>query len=374
MEGEKVVTVIAFDKLFTALSKAQGEFPKIEHDGSVSVKPKSEGSRAYTFTYATLGGIIEATKAVLTKNGLCITWLLNGSKIILMLGHSSGQYLESTWDMNSPREKTEGAKSDGPSRTLQESGSELTYRKRYMLSAMLGISAETDDDGNASDGNQSYDFSKFDWLNKGTQEFAEVEDLIRSGSKWQEAVLKVQRKPNREVSVYLEDLAKSVASGKAGKTEEVVEKNPAAKKGAITPPLKGKTVDIKPNVAGVVKTPTPPLVTKQQEPWQNDEPEPVKGKQPLDGDPGSITDPYLEERIDFLSRFIKDIKPLELDGKSDKTATDMFQKVVNMDKAEDIAGFLKDDSVMKFLAVCDLQLKKIFKTSVGLWYNMEHVD
>jgi len=33
MEGEKVVTVIAFDKLFTALSKAQGEFPKIEHDG-----------------------------------------------------------------------------------------------------------------------------------------------------------------------------------------------------------------------------------------------------------------------------------------------------------------------------------------------------
>lgn len=122
-----------------ALAKAQGAFKPIPRSREVTVRMKAEkGGGQYTFKYAPLDEVIEATRPALAANGLAIVQLLTGEKITTTLVHASGQWIASTL----PLGDRVG--------TLQEFGSKLTYLRRYALAALLGVAPEDDDDAGSA--------------------------------------------------------------------------------------------------------------------------------------------------------------------------------------------------------------------------------
>ena len=97
--------------------------------------------------YADLFEVLEATRPILSKNGLSIVQTNNGVEVIgntaflhvgTMLMHTSGQWIRSFIPL--PIESPVNC---------HKLGSAMTYGRRYGLSAMVGI-AQMDDDGNAA--------------------------------------------------------------------------------------------------------------------------------------------------------------------------------------------------------------------------------
>lgn len=123
------------NELFGALCKAQAE---MEVAGLTSANP------FFKSRYADFTTVVKASRPALTKNGLCVTQLIlsndEGHSVLhTILGHSSGQYIET-------RIKMTPAKND-----VQSWASCLTYLKRYTYAAMVGITTgEEDDDGEAA--------------------------------------------------------------------------------------------------------------------------------------------------------------------------------------------------------------------------------
>ena len=89
-----------------------------------------------------MADINKATTPSLSKHGLCIIQLIqpNTDKAIIktMLCHKSGASIDSTIEIVPV------------TKTPQGMGSAYTYARRYGIQAMLNISAEEDDDGNAA--------------------------------------------------------------------------------------------------------------------------------------------------------------------------------------------------------------------------------
>ena len=118
------------NELATAFSKAQSEMKSASFD---KVNPHFKNR------YASLQSFIAACKDHLNKYGLSFTQpsYINGLQTILetVIMHSSGQWMSGEM-LIIP------GKGD-----IQSFGSSMTYAKRYLLSAMLGIAADDDDDG-----------------------------------------------------------------------------------------------------------------------------------------------------------------------------------------------------------------------------------
>jgi hypothetical protein len=125
--------------IYRALAAAQAEFPEIDRTKTVTVRTRD--GRSYTFSYATLDEVIRKTRPALAKNGLAVLQPWSGDKLYTILGHSSGAALVTILPF---------ARRGGP---LQDTGSELSYLRRYALNTVLGIAAEEDEDGNGHDGN-----------------------------------------------------------------------------------------------------------------------------------------------------------------------------------------------------------------------------
>lgn len=92
--------------------------------------------------YADLAGIRDAVTPALTANGISVVQTLQGSandhpSVLTRLQHSSGQWIESACPILGATD-------------MQKMGSAITYARRYSLSAICGISADEDDDGNAA--------------------------------------------------------------------------------------------------------------------------------------------------------------------------------------------------------------------------------
>lgn len=118
------------DQLVTALAKAQGD-----------ILPAAKDSQNPFFKnkYAGLPSIWAACREPLTRNGLAViqtTEEKDGKlQLVTILAHSSGQWIKSHMPVIS-------AKPDA-----QSMGSAMTYAKRYSLSAIVGVVADDDDDG-----------------------------------------------------------------------------------------------------------------------------------------------------------------------------------------------------------------------------------
>ncbi len=129
-------------EITAALAKAQVAFKPIKKTEKVDFTTKAGGRKKYN--YAPLDEVIEATKAALSANSLAITQLtyVQGDSIVLetLLLHSSGEWLSS--------ELYVGKKDQAP----QDEGSALTYKRRYGMSAILGVASEEDDDAEGAMG------------------------------------------------------------------------------------------------------------------------------------------------------------------------------------------------------------------------------
>lgn len=126
-------------KLADALAKAQAEFRPILKDKTAKVRMKAGGE--YSYNYADLSSVIDATKEALSKNGLAIMQPVEfqGERLVLhtKLLHNSGEMQSCFWPLPAPHTPA------------QEMGSALTYARRYSMSAILGVASEDDDDGAA---------------------------------------------------------------------------------------------------------------------------------------------------------------------------------------------------------------------------------
>lgn len=86
--------------------------------------------------FTSLDNIIETIRAPLTSCGLSFAQLPDGDGLTTILVHTSGEWMKATANLKLAKEDPQGQ------------GSAYTYARRYVLSAVLGLSTDEDDDGN----------------------------------------------------------------------------------------------------------------------------------------------------------------------------------------------------------------------------------
>lgn len=110
-------------------------------------KGRRANAGQFGYNYADLSDVLSDVRPVLTVNGLGITQTAEvvGDDVILWttLVHTSGQFITAA-----PTRLAAG-------KTAQQTGSSITYARRYSLLAMLGVAAADDDDDGASAGVRS---------------------------------------------------------------------------------------------------------------------------------------------------------------------------------------------------------------------------
>lgn len=112
-----------------ALCKFQRDVEIIEKDGT---------NPHFHSKFASLDNIIQTIMPSMVTHDLSFVQFPDGDGLTTMVMHKSGEWLSST------------AKLIIEKQTPQGQGSALTYLRRYALSGALGLSTETDDDGNAA--------------------------------------------------------------------------------------------------------------------------------------------------------------------------------------------------------------------------------
>lgn len=127
-ETQNIFMSEAIDQITTVLSAFQGEIEQ-PHLNKENPYFKSR--------YVDLSGVLKAAQPILAKNGLCVAQIISGGDLITLLSHKSGQWFKSICPI-------------GNYKNQQERGSAITYTKRYAICAILGIAADTDDDGNSA--------------------------------------------------------------------------------------------------------------------------------------------------------------------------------------------------------------------------------
>lgn len=124
------------DQLAAALAAAQAELHNPALNREAKVELKSGGS--YEHKFADLPGILATVRPVLGKHGISFMQVpsqINGSNyLVTRLMHGSGQWIQSALPLSPIGER------------IQAWGGQITFLKRYALSAILGVAGENDDD------------------------------------------------------------------------------------------------------------------------------------------------------------------------------------------------------------------------------------
>ena len=121
-----------YKELFGALAKAQAEMETADLNSD---------NPFFKSKYADLSEIVKASRPALVKNGLSVIQQikcddLGNNFLHTLLCHSSGEYIES-------RMKIIPVKND-----VQSMGSCISYLRRYMYAALVGVvTSDEDDDG-----------------------------------------------------------------------------------------------------------------------------------------------------------------------------------------------------------------------------------
>lgn len=122
--------------LYAALAKAQGAFQPIVKNRNVVITMKQGGS--YKFRYADLEEINAKTRPALSANGLALIQTVEhgqqGPLLVCRLMHAQGGMIASEVSMP-------GARDLGDPKAF---GAAITYLRRYMVTAMLGVAADDD--------------------------------------------------------------------------------------------------------------------------------------------------------------------------------------------------------------------------------------
>ena len=115
--------------LHGALAAVQSDLPDVH-------KAATADTGKFTYTYATLTDVNAAVLPVLAAAGLAWTCTLTGDGTLLgRLTHAgSGEHVDSVWPLPSTADP-------------QALGSSITYGRRYLLCALVGVAPDEDDDG-----------------------------------------------------------------------------------------------------------------------------------------------------------------------------------------------------------------------------------
>lgn len=144
---EEISTINPAAALMAALAKAQGEFKPIEKNREVTIQTKS--GHSYKFRYADLEEIFTKTRPALSANGLSLIQTVehgqNGQMLTCKLMHSGGGIITSEVLIPSAREFGGDPKAFGAA---------ITYFRRYMVTAMLGVAADDDLDADGQEADQ----------------------------------------------------------------------------------------------------------------------------------------------------------------------------------------------------------------------------
>lgn len=127
----------SLDALSKALAAAQGEMKNAVLN---RVNPHFKNR------YADLAAIRDAVIPALSKHGVAVTQFTDfrdgTSVLVTRLMHESGQWIEGAYPLTQQTNP-------------QAMGSQLTYARRYNLSAIAGISADEDDDAEIATANKN---------------------------------------------------------------------------------------------------------------------------------------------------------------------------------------------------------------------------
>lgn len=129
-------------RLFAALARFQAELPSISAGEEARIE--AEGKRSYKYKYADLADVVEVVEPLLGKHGLAFTakptMTETGFWLVYRLVHESGEYDGGLYPLPDPR-------AVGP----QKLGAQVTYARRYVLMAVVGVFPKgEDDDGKAA--------------------------------------------------------------------------------------------------------------------------------------------------------------------------------------------------------------------------------
>lgn len=114
-----------------ALAKAQSEFSAIAKNRAVKIQMKSGGS--FNFKYADLEATINATRPALSKNGLSVIQPICDDKLLTIITHSSGEYIESSMPLPTQI-------GDDP----KQYGAKISYLRRYAYQSLVCVMADDD--------------------------------------------------------------------------------------------------------------------------------------------------------------------------------------------------------------------------------------
>ena len=126
-----------------ALCNAQSDMPKVYKD---------QDNPFFKSKYADLASIWEAAQPILAKNGLSVIQLPTWDGLTTTMLHTSGEWVSGTMDMHYLPDKHGNV-------SPQAQGSAITYARRYMLAALVGV-CPVDDDG---EGAMSRNGGEPDW-------------------------------------------------------------------------------------------------------------------------------------------------------------------------------------------------------------------
>jgi hypothetical protein len=114
-------------ELLAALVAAKASFKPI---------PKDKVNPFHKSKYASLDAVLGAVEPSLLLNGLTLSHTVAEGKLITRLYHTSGDYLESSFNLPELSDP-------------QKLGSIISYYRRYAVCGLLSVTADEDDDGNA---------------------------------------------------------------------------------------------------------------------------------------------------------------------------------------------------------------------------------
>lgn len=118
-------------EIYPAIIALQSQMTTIKRDKEVK-------TGKYSFKYSPLDTIMEIMKPLFLVNGLAIVQAVNADNLTSRLIHTSGEWIESETFLNRDHANMQGF------------GGEVTFKRRYALSALIGLVSDDDNDAPAS--------------------------------------------------------------------------------------------------------------------------------------------------------------------------------------------------------------------------------
>ena len=149
--------------LFKSLAAFQQECPTIH-----------KGTQGYGYSYADLPAIFNVINPLLAKHGLGFTQELDGDALVTTIFHAeSGEFRSSTANL------IQGVQLKGMN-DFQVFGSNLTYMRRYCISAALGLVTDKDVDAGGEQVKASTPAKK-PRLEIGSDSFKKAKEYVMKG-------------------------------------------------------------------------------------------------------------------------------------------------------------------------------------------------